>query len=160
MENKKYTGTWKAAWEAAWEAVYATPEYEAKDEAWKAVKATPEYEAYLKADEVVKATPEYKDYEKAWNMMVAGIREVADYAPDIKMVYGRRADGYVNKSAYYLYQYIQTVGANIDGIPGLADDAGANCLVVRDAGETSDNIMETAGWRKTGDVDVFSIYCK
>lgn len=82
------------------------------------------------------------------------------YAPDIKMVYGRRADGYVNKSAYYLYQYIQTVGANIDGIPGLADDAGANCLVVRDAGETSDNIMETAGWRKTGDVDVFSIYCK
>ncbi len=82
------------------------------------------------------------------------------YAPDIKMVYGRRADGWINKSAYYLYQYVQTVGEHLEGIPGLADDATANCIVIRNSGENGDRIMETAGWRKTGEADVFSIYRK
>ena len=82
------------------------------------------------------------------------------YAPDIKMVYGRRADGYINRSALYLYQFVQTVGENLDGIPELADAATANCIVIRTPGEKGDNIMETAGWRKTGVVDTFTIYRK
>ena len=96
--------------------------------------------------------------------LVAADEDVASYlrvyAPDIKMVYGRRADGSISKNAYYLYQYMQTVGENVEIIPGFADAAGANCIVIRSPGENGDRIMETAGWRKTGEVDRVSIYRK
>ena len=82
------------------------------------------------------------------------------YAPDIKLAYGRVADGYINRAAVYLYYNVQAAENTLAEIPPLADEAGVNCVVIRTLGEVGDVFMESQGWQKTGDIDAFTIYCK
>ncbi|MBQ9065138.1 MAG: hypothetical protein IJ123_06800 [Blautia sp.] len=100
--------------------------------------------------------------EEADNYCVATDDFIASYlrvyAPEIKMLYGRRGDGNQSRDAFHAYQLLAMPELYMDVIPVVARNAGATHIIVRAGIEKGDEMMAQAGWSKLADVEDYSIF--
>ena len=95
-------------------------------------------------------------YAATDDLMASYIRT---YAPQIIMPYGRNGDGGNTKPKFMqLYQLCSYADYHLDLLPGVAEFAGVDYLIIRVENEDADQIMADAGWIKMGGSDPYTVY--
>ena len=79
------------------------------------------------------------------------------YDASIRMPYGRRADGALNKDCVRLYEMLQTPGSDPKTISDLARSQECTHLVVYQPGPEGMELYQAEGWQEIGEADGYYI---